>query len=80
MYGKGTDYTARSEAQIDHFGVTADNEISAKLGADMHTIMRSAALDGGAVSRLVGVPVFKTLWEIQPRHNAFILIFLNYRR
>ena len=48
MYGKGTDYTARSEAQIDHFGVTADNEISAKLGADMHTIMRSAALDGGA--------------------------------
>ena len=48
MYGKGTDYTAKAEAQIDRFGVSVDNEISAKLGADMHTVMRSAALDAGA--------------------------------
>ncbi|MBQ8486855.1 MAG: SusC/RagA family TonB-linked outer membrane protein [Prevotella sp.] len=48
MYGKGTDYTAKSEAIVDRFGLSVDNEISSKLGGDMHTIMRSGALDGGA--------------------------------
>ena len=48
MYGKGTEYTARSTAEISRFGVTVDNEISSRLGGDMHTVMRSAALDGGA--------------------------------
>ena len=48
MYGRGTDYTAKGEAQIDRFGVTVDNEITSKLAGDMHSIMRSAALDGGA--------------------------------
>ncbi len=48
MYDKGTTYTAASEALIDHFGVSVDNEISYKLGADVHTVMHSAALDGGA--------------------------------
>ena len=48
MYGKGTNYTAKGEALIDRFGVSVDNEISSKLGADVHTIMRSGALDGGA--------------------------------
>ena len=48
MYSSGTDYTAKSEAQITRFGVTIDNEVSTKLGGDMHTIMRSAALDAGA--------------------------------
>ena len=48
MYGKGTTYTAKGEAEIDRFGVTVDNEITLKLGADMHSVMRSAALDGGA--------------------------------
>jgi len=48
MYGKGTVYTAKGEAMMNRFGVTVDNEISSKLGADMHTVMRSAALDGGA--------------------------------
>ena len=48
MYGKGTDYTAQRTAQIDRFGVTVDNEIANKLGGDMHSIMHSAAIDGGA--------------------------------
>ena len=48
MYGRGTVYTAKGEALMDRFGVTVDNEISSKLGGDMHTVMRSAALDGGA--------------------------------
>ena len=48
MYSNKTDYTARAEAAITHFGVTVDNEIGMKLGGDMRTIMRSAALDGGA--------------------------------
>lgn len=55
MYGKGTDYTAKSEAKIESFGVTVDNEISSKLGADMHTIMRSGALDGGAAMFIRGL-------------------------
>lgn len=48
MYGKGTDYTAKSTAAINRFGVTVDNEITNKLGADVHAVIRSAALDGGA--------------------------------
>ena len=48
MYGTGTDYTAKAVAQITNFGLTVDNEISNKLGADVHSVMRSAALDGGA--------------------------------
>ena len=48
MYGTGTDYTAQRTAQINRFGVTVDNEITSKLGGDMRSIMRSAAVDGGA--------------------------------
>ncbi len=48
MYTKGTDYTAKSSAQITNFGVTVDNEITSKLGADLRSVMRSGALDGGA--------------------------------
>ena len=48
MYGTGTDYTARRTAQIDRFGVTVDAEVADKLGADVRSIMRSAAADGGA--------------------------------
>ena len=48
MYGTGTDYTAKAVAQITDFGLTVDNEISNKLGADVHSVMRSAAIDGGA--------------------------------
>ena len=48
MYGAGTDYTASRTAEINRFGVTVDNEIANKLGADVRAIMRSAAVDGGA--------------------------------
>ena len=48
MYDEGTIYTARKTAAINRFGVTVDNEIANKLGGDMHSIMRSAAVDGGA--------------------------------
>ena len=48
MYGTGTDYTAKRSVEIDRFGVTVDNEIANRLGGDMHSIMRSAAVDGGA--------------------------------
>ena len=55
MYTTGTDYTAKSEAQINRFGLTVDNEITSKLGADMHSVMRSAALDGGATMFIRGL-------------------------
>ena len=55
MYGNGTSYTAKGEAFVDRTGLTIDNEISAKLGADMHTIMRSGALDGGAAMFIRGL-------------------------
>ena len=48
MYGTGTNYTARSEAKMEGRGLTVDNEITQKLGGDMRSVMRSAALDGGA--------------------------------
>ena len=55
MYGKGTVYTAKSEALTDRFGISVDNEISSKLGADVHTVMRSGALDGGATMFIRGL-------------------------
>ncbi len=48
MYGTGTTYTAKSEAAVTQTGLSIDNEITSKLGGDMRSIMRSAALDGGA--------------------------------
>ena len=48
MYGTGVNYTAAKTAQINRFGVTVDNEIANKLGADVRSILRSAAADGGA--------------------------------
>ena len=55
MYTGGTDYTARAEAEVTRFGVSIDNEISSKLGGDMRTIMRSAALDAGAAMFIRGL-------------------------
>ena len=40
MYGSGTNYTAKVESQITNFGVSVENELTSKLGADMHTVMR----------------------------------------
>ena len=48
MYGTGTDYTARRTAQIDRFGVTVDNEIANKLGADVRSILHSGMQSVGA--------------------------------
>lgn len=48
MYGTGTDYTAKRTTQIDRFGVVVDNEIANELGADVRSILHSAAVDGGA--------------------------------
>jgi TonB-linked SusC/RagA family outer membrane protein len=64
MYGKANNYTAKSEAQIDHFGVSVDNEISGKLGGDMRTIMRSGTLDGGASMFIRGLNSITT--DAQP--------------
>ncbi len=55
MYGKGTEYSAKSTAAMNRFGVTVENEIANKLGADVHTVMRSAALDGGASMYIRGL-------------------------
>lgn len=55
MYGTGTSYTAKSQALMTNAGLTVDNEISEKLGADMRTVMRSGALDGGAVMFIRGL-------------------------
>ena len=55
MYGTGTSYTAKGEALVDRFGVTVDAEIANKLGGDVHTVMRSAALDGGATMYIRGL-------------------------
>ena len=55
MYGTGTDYTAKRSTQIDRFGVTVDNEIASELGADVRSILHSAAVDGGASMFIRGV-------------------------
>ena len=55
MYGRGTSYTAKGEAKIEHFGVTVDNEISHRLGSDVRTVMRSGAIDGGAAMFVRGL-------------------------
>ena len=48
MYGKGTSYTAKSTAGITNFGLTVDNEMTSRLGADARMMLHSGALDGGA--------------------------------
>ena len=55
MYGTGTEYTAKTEASIDRFGITVDNEMTSKLGGDIRLIMRSAAADGGAAMFVRGL-------------------------
>ncbi len=64
MYTTGTDYTAKAEAAIERFGVTIDNELANKLGGDVHSIMRSAALDGGAAMFIRGLNSITT--DAQP--------------
>ena len=64
MYGKGTEYTAKGQVILGRFGLTADNEVADRLGADMHSVMRSGALDGGAVMFIRGLNSITT--DAQP--------------
>jgi len=48
MYGTETSYTARKTAENIRFGVTIDNEVAGKLGADVRSIFHSGAVGGGA--------------------------------
>jgi len=64
MYGDGTDYTATRTAQIERFGVTVDNEIANKLGGDVHSVMHSAAVAGGASMFIRGLGSLTT--DAQP--------------
>ena len=64
MYGDGTDYTASRTAKIERFGVTVDNEIANKLGGDVHSVMHSAAVAGGASMFIRGLGSLTT--DAQP--------------
>jgi TonB-linked SusC/RagA family outer membrane protein len=55
MYGTDTKIVASRTAEINRFGVTVDNEIENKLGGDMRSILRSAAVDGGASMFIRGI-------------------------
>ena len=55
MYGTGVSYTAQKTAKIDRFGITVENEIANKLGADVRSIVRSAAAEGGAAMFIRGL-------------------------
>ncbi len=55
MYGTGTDYTAKGVAAINRFGVTVDNEMASRLGGDVHSVARSAAIDGGTAMFIRGL-------------------------
>lgn len=48
MYKDGTEYTAQNSFIVKSNSVTIDNDIANNLGADVHAIMRSAVVDGGA--------------------------------
>ncbi len=48
MYGKQEDITARSGFCVSRTAASVDGEIGATLGADVRSIMRSGAPDGGA--------------------------------
>ena len=55
MYGTATNYTASRTAEINRFGVTVENEVAGKLGADMRSILRSAAADAGTAMFVRGL-------------------------
>lgn len=48
MYGTGTTITAENGFDATQSAATIDGEIGNKIGADVRSIMRSGALDGGA--------------------------------
>lgn len=55
MYENGTTYTAKNSFVSNGNGITVDEEIGAKLGADVHTVMHSGNLDQGASMYIRGI-------------------------
>lgn len=55
MYENGTEYTATSSITSDGKGITIDEEIGSKLGADVRTIMHSGSLEQGASMFIRGI-------------------------
>ncbi len=55
MYNNGTTYTATSSFTSDGKGLTIDEEIGAKAGADVRTIMHSGNLENGAAMFIRGI-------------------------
>lgn len=54
MYDDATEYTATNGFVVDGHSVTIDNEIANNMGADVHSIIRSAAPDAGAAMFIRG--------------------------
>ncbi|MCR4602113.1 MAG: SusC/RagA family TonB-linked outer membrane protein [Prevotella sp.] len=55
MYTNGTEYTAKSETNIERFGITAENEMANRLGGDIRMVTHSGAIDGGAAMFIRGL-------------------------
>lgn len=55
MYHDGNDYTAKTSHTLHGGGITIDDEISANLGADVRTIIRSGAPANGAAMFVRGL-------------------------
>lgn len=55
MYENGTTYTAQNSFVSNGKGVTIDEEIGSRLGADVRTIMHSGNLDQGASMYIRGI-------------------------
>jgi len=55
MYENGTTYTAQNSFVSNGKGITIDEEIGSKLGADVRTVMHSGNLDQGAAMYIRGI-------------------------
>lgn len=55
MYENSTEYTAASSITSDGKGITIDEEIGSKLGADVRTLMHSGSLEQGAAMFIRGI-------------------------
>ena len=55
LYGKGTNITASREFTVGQTAATIDQEIGNKLGADVHSILRSGVVENGAAMFIRGL-------------------------
>ena len=55
LYGKGTNITASREFTVGQTAATVDQEIGNKLGADVHSILRSGVVEDGAAMFIRGL-------------------------